>query len=953
LTTDREPGPAARHGLARLAEALDARGVKALPVTQPADSNGAEAPDAALQIVAGLARGNGPAAKLIAREEIKLPEQPESLLIRRLPLPGRQVLLVAGSDDRGLMYGLLDVAERIGWTKKGEEPFSKVRDTIESPAVCDRALSIYTMHQGCFEQRFFDEQYWQRYFDMLAANRFNRFVLIFGYENWGYFSPPYPYFFDLDDYPQVRVVGWKPEDQQRYSEALQRMIACAHQHGLEFTVGIWDHIYRGGVQGPRDRAEKPTPGVVWGLDRDTLVPYTKAALAEFLRRFPEIDSMQFRMHGESGLRREEMEGFWTEVYRIMKAHRPDMRFDARAKNFPDVLIDRALEVGIPMRICTKYWMEQMGLPFHPTHIHPGNQFDRRHGYADLLRYPKRYDMHWRLWNAGTTRVLLWGDPEYVRRFAESTHLYDGKGYEVTEPLGTKMQDHAHELPPFELLRPQYRYYDYEFERYWYFFQVFGRIGYNPDTPPEVLHRGFDERFGPAGHTVQQALHRASAILPRIVAYCWPYRHFPTTRGWAERQRQEDLPSYARSLPSDTEQFLSMQAAAECVLAGEDSGRLWPEESARWFAHTSREVLQLAEKAETEYAGYARPRNKELFSTLVDLRILGRLAEYHAHRARAGFQWALFDRSKDVSALDRAIAEESRAVAAWARLVEAAGDVYHDDLMMGRRALDLSGHWRDELVKLQAGLETLKRDRAAYRPKAPADRPWMAHVPVRRAMPQRKLSITCTASVPDDGAVTLSYGMQGGELHTVAMKPTTPWVYRAEIPAAAVVPGLVYRIQATDAAGRVAAWPAADQKPGVQAVVVSADRRPPVVEHQPVLRAPAGKALTIRATVRDPSGVKWVRLRYRSVCQHFDYKTLDMQPVAGDQRQSPPPAAGGVYQATVPAEDVKPEWDFMYYIETVDRAGNGAIHPDLEKTAPYVIVELERQAAAAAGCDPAS
>src|SRR5262249_48999006 len=109
---------------------------------------------------------------------------------------------------------------------------------------------------------------------------------------------------------------------------------------------------------------------------------------------------------------------------------PKVRFDARAKGLPDSVIKDGLDMGLNLRITTKYWMEQMGMPFHPTHINRQNQFDRRHSYADLLRYPQRYKVHWRLWNGGTARVLLWGDPEYTRRFAESTHLYDGDGFEV-------------------------------------------------------------------------------------------------------------------------------------------------------------------------------------------------------------------------------------------------------------------------------------------------------------------------------------------------------------------------------------------------------------------------------------------------------------------------------------------------------------------------------------------
>lgn len=383
--------------------------------------------------------------------------------------------------------------------------------------------------------------------------------------------------------------------------------------------------------------QKPTTGIVWGLNQDNLYPYTKVALAEFMRRVPELDSIQFRMHGESGLRRGEMEAFWTDVYRVMLKHGRGMRFDARAKNFPHELIDKAVEMGVPIRICTKYWMEQMGPPFHPTHIHPNNQHDRRHGYADLLRYPKRYDVHWRLWNAGTTRVLLWGDPDYVRRFAESTHLYDGQGFEINEPMGTKMQDHPHDLPPFDLLRPAYRYYDWEFERYWHFYQVFGRVSYNSKTPPGVWQKEFELRFGKeAGPLVAQGMHRASQILPRVVAYSYPYHHFPTTRGWAEMQRQGDLPAYAKALPSDTEQFLSMDAAAQCILQGKDSAKIWPHQSSQWFARTADDVLSLVEEAERKNSGR---RDKEFISTIVDLKILAHLARYHSWRARSGVAWA--------------------------------------------------------------------------------------------------------------------------------------------------------------------------------------------------------------------------------------------------------------------------------------------------------------------------
>jgi hypothetical protein len=128
-------------------------------------------------------------------------------------------------------------------------------------------------------------------------------------------------------------------------------------------------------------------------------------------------------------------------------------------------------------------------------------------------------------------------------------------------------------------------------------------------------------------------------------------------------------------------------------------------------------------------------------------------------------------------------------------------------------------------------------------------------------------------------------------------------------------------------------PASDAKaaPRYRTETLMGDGAPPQVVHQPVTEAPADKPLTITAEVRDPAGVKWVRLRYRSLNQHQDYRTLAMLPT-GEKDQ---------YRAVIPAEDIAPTWDLMYFIEVMDKRGNGKIHPDLNKETPYVVVKLHR------------
>jgi len=844
LLADAAPGAPVRHGLAKLKAALKEKGAECQ------DAATLDAAGGATAIVAGLASASGPAAQCLKDLGMTPPAEAESLLIQHVAWKGKKALLICGADDRGLLYALLDVADRIGWAADPAQPLAEVRDARERPAVPERALSIYTMHQAAFEARFFDESYWAAYFDTLARNRFNTFVLIFGYENAGYFSPAYPYFFDVEGFPEVRVPGLTKEQQARNLAALNRLIQMAHERGLAVTLGLWDHIYRGGVQSGgmgNQAAREPTPGIPWGVTEKNLVPYTQAALAKFIREVRGTDGLQFRMHEESGLKRAEMAAFWGSLFDIVKQTAPTIRCDLRAKGLPDSIIDAAAEKGIRFRIDTKYLAEQMGMPFHPTHINRENQKDRRHGYADLLRYPVRYKMHWRLWNGGTSRVLLWADPEYVRRFAESTLIYPSEGFEVNEPLATKMASHPHEMKPLDLLTPQHRYYQWEFERYWHFFQVWGRVGYNPQTPPEVWQREFQRRFGKdAAPFIEQGLHTASRILPRIISAIFPYNRFPMTRGWPEKQRWEDLPAYAKAEGSDTQQFASFDEEARWILDGEETAKVLPSKTARWFARTSEDVLRLASEAEKRIG--PKP-GKEFVSTVTDLKILGNLALYHSRRIPAAVSYALYKRSHNAGDLDDAIAGEKQAIQAWERIVEAAGDVYADDLAMGLPSAGLSGHWRDELAALRKGLEALGRERDALGPNAGAGKP------------------------------------------------------RAARPVAA----------ATEAAA------------------VAGDSHPPAIVHSAITSAPAGKPIALTACVTDPSGVKWVRLRYRSVNQYQDYQTLPMLPAEGK----------GTYQAVVPGDQVGGPWDFMYFIEAMDNAGHGCIWPDLDREMPYIIVHLDR------------
>lgn len=758
VVSNKTPAASVAYGIKRITDALQTKNISYEKVFTLKEARGKTI------ILTGLAYKTGTAADMLNSGKHTVPKVSEALTIWKTYWNKKPVWVVSGFDDRGTMYGLLEVANRISWSDNRNAPMNEVKEITEQPDVTDRAVSIYTMNRAYWESRFYNEAYWEAYLDMLAKNRFNSLVVIFGYENGGFLAPCYPYFFNVNGYENVNMVGITKEQQQRNLTALNRLIKMTHDHGMRFTVGIWDHIYRGGVQGggipgTKDSPDKPVPSLVWGLTGDNLTGYTKAALTKFVKEVPGLDAIQFRMHDESGLKNGEQESFWSDVFKMMKETAPNLRLDLRAKELKESIIQSAISEGVNFRITTKHWMEQMGMPYHPTRINP-EKSPRRHSYSDLLRYPKQYKMHWRLWNGGTSRILLWGDPEFARRFAECTHLYDGDGYEVNEPLATKMEAQPHDATPFNLLNSQYRYYTWEFERYWHFFQVFGRIGYNPNTSPDVWDKEFESRFGKAGPLVEKALHKASWILPRIITSNYPYSSFPMTRGWAEKQRLGNLPSFAKAEGSDLMQFASFDEEAKILLEGGETAKVLPSANSVWFAQTSADINTLI--TEAEHATGNTNKSKEFISTITDLKILSNLALYHSRRIPAAVSYRLFERTQDSAALEAAIAYERKAMEAWRQMVIAAGDVYTNDLMMGVRVADLCGHWKDELDSLQAGLTRLEQQKLNYKPqgmvrKAPLYREGsginmdqifqITHTPVNNAPVGKSIKIAVKVMAP--------------------------------------------------------------------------------------------------------------------------------------------------------------------------------------------------------------
>jgi hypothetical protein len=227
-------------------------------------------------------------------------------------------------------------------------------------------------------------------------------------------------------------------------------------------------------------------------------------------------------------------------------------------------------------------------------------------------------------------------------------------------------------------------------------------------------------------------------------------------------------------------------------------------------------------------------------------------------------------------------------------------------------------------------------------------PNMAHAPSRRVSPAAPCTLSVTITMPPEPTNTgakyeglsatsgdrlkeamLQYRLEGEQsFKALPLKTEDGFVYFATIqPDELKGRSLEYAFSAIDNKGRSVRLPDAASTQVFRSRL-SGDENPPEVVHEPVRQCKAGQPLPIKATVRDQDGVAAVRVHYRPMDESLPYDSVVLDR-HGDQ-----------FSGKIPGEAIRPDFDFVYYLEAVDEAGNGCFFPDWTKTAPYVMVRTE-------------
>ncbi len=619
-------------------------------------------------------------------DRINISQTKESLAVKRLRLADKDLLVVSGADDVGLMYALLEVAEQVEALDRPVSWFSLIKEGEESPGVPVRSMAVLLHSEDCEKDWYYSRAYWQEYFALLAANRWNAFNLIFSHQT-PYLSPLYAFHVKVEQHPEVKVRGLTETQQQKNLEMLQTISAMAKDYGVSFTLGIWQQIaWEGKHQGSRQDS------MVSGLTRENMHSYTYFALLKLLKACPNIDTVQLRINHESGIDYDEQTEFYrNSVFKAIQDCGRPIQLENRNVGLLRETIQASLDMGIPTRVSHKYWGEHMILPYHPTRIM------WTYSYGDWLKYPQKFQNLYQVWSLGSHRLFVWGDPEYVRRFAPTSVFQNADGFEICAPLSQKGYGNA--PGAWRIFQdPEREFYEWEFERYWSYYMLFGRLSYNSEESDEVWLREIRKRFGKeAAPAVARAYREASRIIPLIMGTATADYNMYV---WPEKDMGGLINFFLHLHSFDPLRISSFADYIENWLLGNFSAKLTPEEMARRLDKTAEACEKALEEAEKNIAA----PHKEFWATQKDFQILSGMARYFAHKIRATYKLGLFYGTSDFYTLQQAIAHAELGLEVWKALSRTAEEIYYPNLVMGPGSY---GHWKDNLVFVEDDLKQVQ------------------------------------------------------------------------------------------------------------------------------------------------------------------------------------------------------------------------------------------------------
>ncbi|MFY0652428.1 MAG: hypothetical protein JXQ96_10360 [Cyclobacteriaceae bacterium] len=573
-------------------------------------------------------------------------------------------LQLSSECNRGLLYGLLDIAEQLSTGKNWDNLEAKSITAHHDFRAIKFNLPWYSYRSGehlaLHTETCKDLKYWESFLDMMVENKFNTLSL------WN--MHPYMYMVKSESFPKASP--FSDAEMAEWEVFWKALFQMAKERGVDTYVVNWNIFLPEAFSkeyGVADYSSETGAGFIGeGETNENIEAYMREMVTLTLNKYENLTGIGLTLGERMGGMTSEERKDWVNRTMIAGLKAADRK--ARLIYRAPLSAGKANHgsVSVTTEKLTRDAIENLDLEddvwiefkFNWSHAHSSPKLSIVHGgmLTDTYwqPYSDKYKGVWTMRNEDFF-VLRWGDPDFIREFLDlNSQKYVGGCF-----IGSETYIPAKDF----ITKEEHRTWDYAFQRQWLFYKVWGNLLFNKQTSDSYFSKSLADKFGlDNGDDLLEAWKLASKNPNRMASF------FGST--WDGTVYSEGFKTNGGKF-IDIDKFISRNVLDSSYVNIKDfvAGEFDKEDQVT--------PLQLAEESENQSIrifeivdGQRKsPSSSELEIELTDLEFWANYGRYFASKIRAGVALEKFRNGKEPNGQTDAIEILKEGKAHWSKMVE--------------------------------------------------------------------------------------------------------------------------------------------------------------------------------------------------------------------------------------------------------------------------------------------
>ncbi|MBI1389984.1 MAG: hypothetical protein GC154_16205 [bacterium] len=418
----------------------------------------------------------------------------EGFHLARVNRENGSTLQLTGADERGAMYGLLDLTDEVRFgagigditekTVKARVSFRAIKFNL--PWMSYRTGESLQLHMETCR----DLEFWKSFLDMMAENRFNALTL------WN--LHPFTFMIRPKDFPLA--CPFSDEELADWRRFWRSLFAMAKERGIETYIVNWNIFTSPEFAEHYGAADYSKDWSFFGSGDTSkqVEQYTRECVTQVIDEYEDLTGLGVtlgeRMGGMTAAQRRDwldrtfISGMKAAGRKVKFIHRAPLSANTGSGGSTSKSTEQITREAIEkMDVDEPIWVS---FKYNWSHGHSSPDLQIVHGGELTDTYwnpaPQNYKIVWTIRNEDFF-VLRWGQPEFIRNLiANNGQNYVG-GLIIGSECYIPAKDYIHQ-------HNSHQTWTYAFERQWLFYSLWGRLLYDPSTPDSFFARQLESRF---------------------------------------------------------------------------------------------------------------------------------------------------------------------------------------------------------------------------------------------------------------------------------------------------------------------------------------------------------------------------------------------------------------------------------------------------------------------------